>query len=101
MPSLFSSDADSSSRVSTTRFMPLVPSSYSTGTSDHSRPSVYLTLPSDRARRSASSAMREEVPPMWKVRSVSCVPGSPMLWAARMPTASPMSTMSMVARLRP
>ena len=81
--------------------MPLVPSSYSTGTSAHSRPSVYFTLPSDRARRSASSAMRLEVPPMWKVRSVSCVPGSPIDCAARMPTASPMSTMSMVARLRP
>ena len=38
---------------------------------------------------------------MWKVRSVSCVPGSPIDCAARMPTASPMSTMSMVARLRP
>ncbi len=98
---MFSSDADSSSRVSTTRIEPFVPSSYSTGTSAHSSPSVYFTLPSDRARRSASSAMREEVPPMWNVRSVSCVPGSPILWAARMPTASPMSTMSMVARFRP
>ena len=38
---------------------------------------------------------------MWNVRSVSWVPGSPMLWAARIPTASPMSTMSMVARFRP
>ena len=39
---------------------------------------MYFTLPSDRARRSASSAIRDDVPPMWKVRSVSCVPGSPM-----------------------
>ena len=30
---------------------------------------------------------------MWKVRSVSCVPGSPIDCAAMMPTASPMSTM--------
>ena len=27
-------------------------------------------------------------PPVWKVRMVSCVPGSPMLWAAMMPAAS-------------
>ena len=31
------------------------------------------------------------VPPMWKVRMVSWVPGSPMDWAAMMPTASPSS----------
>jgi hypothetical protein len=29
-------------------------------------------------------------PPMWNVRIVSCVPGSPMDWAAITPTASPM-----------
>ena len=29
------------------------------------------------------------VPPMWKVRMVSWVPGSPMDWAAMTPTASP------------
>ena len=101
MPSFCSSVADSSSRVSTIRFTPRVPSSYSTVTSAYSSPSVYFTVPSDRARRSASSAMRDDVPPMWNVRSVSCVPGSPMDCAARMPTASPMSTISMVARLRP
>ncbi len=28
-------------------------------------------------------------PPMWKVRIVSWVPGSPIDWAAMMPTASP------------
>jgi hypothetical protein len=32
------------------------------------------------------------MPPVWKVRIVSCVPGSPMDWAAMMPTASPTST---------
>ena len=31
-------------------------------------------------------------PPVWKVRIVSCVPGSPMDCAATMPTASPTST---------
>src|SRR5215469_3521192 len=31
-------------------------------------------------------------PPVWNVRMVSCVPGSPIDWAAMMPTASPMST---------
>ena len=33
------------------------------------------------------------VPPMWKVRRVSWVPGSPIDCAAMMPTASPTSTM--------
>jgi hypothetical protein len=28
----------------------------------------------------------EAVPPMWKVRMVNWVPGSPMDWAAMMPT---------------
>ena len=55
------------------------------GRSAYSRPLVYFTTPSDRARRSASSAMRDEVPPMWKVRRVSWVPGSPIDCAARMP----------------
>ena len=32
------------------------------------------------------------VPPMWNVRIVSCVPGSPMDCAAMMPTASPSLT---------
>ena len=32
---------------------------------------------------------RDAVPPMWKVRMVSCVPGSPMDCAAMTPTASP------------
>ena len=45
--------------------------------------------------------MRLAVPPMWNVRSVSCVPGSPIDCAAITPTASPMSTGRPVARLRP
>ena len=40
-------------------------------------------------------------PPVWKVRIVSWVPGSPMDWAAMMPTASPTSTSLPVASERP
>ena len=40
-------------------------------------------------------------PPVWNVRMVSCVPGSPIDWAAMMPTASPMPIIPPVARLRP
>ena len=38
-------------------------------------------------------------PPMWNVRIVSCVPGSPMLWAAMMPTAMPSSTIEPVDKV--
>ena len=40
-------------------------------------------------------------PPVWKVRIVSCVPGSPIDWAAMMPMASPTSTSLPVASERP
>ena len=40
-------------------------------------------------------------PPMWNVRMVSCVPGSPIDWAAMTPTASPMLTGVPRARSRP
>ena len=40
-------------------------------------------------------------PPMWKVRMVSCVPGSPIDCAAMTPTASPMLTLVPRARSRP
>src|SRR6266513_1369876 len=40
-------------------------------------------------------------PPMWKVRIVSCVPGSPMDCAAMTPTASPIFTTVPRARSRP
>jgi hypothetical protein len=40
-------------------------------------------------------------PPMWKVRIVSCVPGSPIDCAAITPTASPMLTGVPRARSRP
>ena len=41
------------------------------------------------------------VPPMWKVRMVSWVPGSPIDWAAMTPTASPILTGVPRARSRP
>ena len=41
------------------------------------------------------------VPPMWKVRMVSWVPGSPIDCAAMTPTASPMLTGVPRARSRP
>ena len=41
------------------------------------------------------------MPPVWKVRIVSCVPGSPMDWAAITPTASPISMSLPVASERP
>jgi hypothetical protein len=44
---------------------------------------------------------RVAAPPMWNVRRVSWVPGSPMDCAAMTPTASPMFTGRPVARFRP
>ena len=41
------------------------------------------------------------MPPVWNVRMVSCVPGSPIDWAAMIPTASPSSTIEPVAIVRP
>ena len=38
---------------------------------------------------------------VWKVRIVSCVPGSPIDWAATTPTDSPIATFFLVARSRP
>ena len=46
-----------------------------------------------------SVAMLEAVPPTWKVRNVSCVPGSPIDCAAITPTASPFSTILPVAKI--
>ena len=60
-----------------------------------------------RASNSSSTRGRPAVmsrpatPPVWNVRIVSWVPGSPIDWAAMMPTASPMPTSLPVARLRP
>ncbi len=47
------------------------------------------------------SAPRWAAPPIWKVRMVSWVPGSPIDWAAMTPTASPMLTLVPRARSRP
>ena len=60
-------------------------------------------------RASNSSTMRGRpwvmswpaTPPVWKVRMVSWVPGSPIDWAAMIPTASPMSTVEPVAGATP
>ena len=65
---------------------------------------IFLGL---RASNSSSTRGRPWVmsppatPPVWKVRMVSWVPGSPMDWAAMMPTASPSPTGSPMARLMP
>ena len=40
-------------------------------------------------------------PPVWNVRIVNCVPGSPIDWAAIIPTASPTSTNLPLAIERP
>ena len=63
--------------------------------------SMNLTKPLFLASTLDCSVTRVAVPPMWKVRMVSWVPGSPMDCAAITPTASPISTMRPVARLRP
>ena len=62
---------------------------------------VNLTMPSFLAFVSLSSTLVLTVPPMWNVRIVSCVPGSPIDWAAMMPTAMPSSTRLPVARSMP
>jgi hypothetical protein len=52
----------------------------------------------DDARQTARDVA---APPMWNVRIVSCVPGSPIDCAAMTPTASPMLTGVPRARSRP
>jgi hypothetical protein len=52
-----------------------------------------FTRPSTRLVSAAAATAFCAVPPMWKVRIVSCVPGSPIDCAAMMPTASPLFTM--------
>ena len=54
--------------------------------------SMNFTKPLLRASTFDCSVTRVAVPPMWNVRIVSCVPGSPMDCAAITPTASPIST---------
>ena len=60
-------------------------------------------------RASNSSTMRGRpcvmsapaTPPVWNVRIVSCVPGSPIDCAAMMPTASPIMAVTPEASERP
>ena len=60
-------------------------------------------------RASNSSTMRGRpcvmsapaTPPVWNVRMVSCVPGSPIDCAAMMPTASPIMAVTPEASERP
>ena len=62
---------------------------------------LILTLLSKAASIEDCSAPRCTAPPMWKVRMVSCVPGSPIDCAAMTPTASPILTTVPRARSRP
>jgi hypothetical protein len=62
---------------------------------------VKTRRPSRLTLRSFSSTERLAVPPMWNVRIVSWVPGSPIDWAAMMPTASPRSASMPRARSMP
>jgi len=57
--------------------------------------------PAAKDLRDARAAAREAAPPMWKVRMVSWVPGSPMDCAAMTPTASPRLIRWPRARSRP
>ena len=51
---------------------------------------VKLSTPLDLLSTELTEAARETAPPIWKVRIVSCVPGSPIDCAAIIPIASPM-----------
>jgi hypothetical protein len=91
---VFSSSRPLSSRIAISPFRlrltrQSLPSSSSTATSLQSRNS---TVPPLRARYSVSETERVPTPPVWNVRMVSWVPGSPIDWAAMMPTARPSST---------
>ena len=65
------------------------------------RTSTNTATPSFFSTISGTLAVMDAVPPMWNVRIVSCVPGSPMDCAAMMPTAVPISTCLPVERSRP
>ena len=59
------------------------------------------TVASNAASTEDCSAPRCAAPPIWKVRMVSWVPGSPIDCAAMTPTASPILTTVPRARSRP
>ena len=61
---------------------------------------LILTLPL-KLDSTNDCSTRCAAPPMWNVRMVSCVPGSPIDCAAMTPTASPMLTGVPRARSRP
>ncbi len=63
-------------------------------------PAESLSTPSLAASKNDCSATCT-APPMWKVRIVSWVPGSPIDCAAMTPTASPMFTGVPRAKSRP
>ena len=60
-----------------------------------------LTLPETGAIALDCSTEELAAPPMWNVLIVSWVPGSPIDWAAIIPTASPMFTGVPLARSLP
>ena len=62
---------------------------------------VKRTVPADFASTWLCTAVRDAAPPMWKVRIVSCVPGSPIDCAAITPIASPTFTSEPRPRSRP
>ena len=62
---------------------------------------VKRTVPFDFASTEEATAARDAAPPMWKVRMVSCVPGSPIDCAAMTPTASPEFTIEPRPKSRP
>ena len=59
------------------------------------------TVPADFDSTCEATAARDAAPPTWKVRMVSCVPGSPIDCAAITPTDSPALTMLPRPRSRP
>ena len=75
--------------------MPLSPSSIETLPSASAicaRPFGLRASNSSTTRGRPWVMSRPATPPVWKVRMVSWVPGSPIDWAAMIPTASPIST---------
>ncbi len=51
------------------------------------------TVPSNFANKEDSMDELPATPPTWNVRRVNCVPGSPIDWAAMIPTESPRCAM--------
>ena len=99
MPVLTSTKRASASRLTTfwhttSPFSPCSTNGTARISSNSTRLSLFATM-------LAFAAALPATPPAWNVRSVSCVPGSPIACAAMTPTASPFCTIRCVARLRP